>query len=732
MKPIIEKFKLGQLNATLETGVVARQATASVIASIEDTTVLVTVVGAKNKKENADFFPLTINYQERAYAAGKIPGGFFKREGRSSENETLVARLIDRPMRPLFPKGFTDEVQVVATVLSLNPEISPDMVAMLGTSAALSISGLPFSGPVGATNVAYIDNKLVAHPLVSQLKKSKLDLTVAGTKDAILMVESEASLLSEELMLEAVMYGHQEAQASIAAIENFKSKLTIKPYQYSKEEENVELSALLANSYKEDIAKAYSQKDKLERKENLKQLRENILKEQLENIAAEKFSQSELFAYLDKLEKSTVRNNLLKTKVRIDGREPDMVRSLDIMTGVLSRTHGSSVFTRGETQALVTCTLGSEKDGQRIDSLLGETVDHFLLHYNFPPYCVGEVGMVGAPKRREIGHGKLAKRAMMAVMPTIKEFPYTLRVVSEITESNGSSSMASVCGSSLALMDAGVPIKDSVAGVAMGLVKEEDDFVVLSDILGDEDHLGDMDFKVAGTKDGVSALQMDIKIQGITKEIMQIALEQARNARFHILSVMDEAIKTPRKAVSNFAPRVHSFKINPDKIRDVIGKGGATIRKLTEETGVSIDIEDDGLIKITSADLDKANFAIEKIKQITADVEVDSVYLGKVTKIMDFGAFVELIPGKEGLVHISQIADERINKVSEHLSVGDEVKVKVLEVTKKGQVRLSIRDLLEPKAKEEEKKENEEKSKEKKDSQSSQDNLAKDELPKSE
>jgi len=698
LTPITKTFEFGQHTVTLETGAIARQATAAVMASMDDTSVLVSVVGKKEAVPGQDFFPLTVNYQERTYAAGKIPGGFFKREGRPSEEETLIARLIDRPIRPLFPEGFTNEVQVIITVVSANPEISPDIISLLGTSAALAISGIPFSGPVGAARVGYNDGKYILNPLQSELETSQLDLVVSGTESAVLMVESEADVLSEEVMLGAVVYGHEQMQTAINAINELKAEVNTAAWEWIAPEKNADLTAKITELASEQLNEAYQITEKAARYEKVAEIR-NAVVEQLEE-ADEELDVQEAKDLFHDLEKKIVRGRITQGSPRIDGRDPEMVRALDVMTGVLPRTHGSAVFTRGETQALVTATLGTQRDAQRLDTLMGEKTDNFMLHYNFPPYCVGETGFVGSPKRREIGHGRLAKRGIMAVMPSIEEFPYAVRVVSEITESNGSSSMASVCGTSLALMDAGVPIKASVAGIAMGLVKEGDDFVVLSDILGDEDHLGDMDFKVAGTTDGITALQMDIKIEGITKEIMQIALNQAKAARTHILSVMDQAINAHREEISEFAPRIHTMKINADKIRDVIGKGGATIRQLTEETGTTIEIEDDGTVKIAATDGEQAKDAISRIEALTAEIEVGAFYTGKVVRIVDFGAFVNVLPGKDGLVHISQISEERVNNVSDVLKEGQEVKVKVLEVDRQGRVRLSIKEAMEKPAKE--------------------------------
>ncbi len=692
-KPVVKTFQYGNHTVTLETGVIARQATSAVMVTMDDTAVFVSVVGKKEAVEGQDFFPLTVNYQERTYAAGKIPGGFFKREGRPSEGETLTARLIDRPIRPLFPDAFKNEVQVIATVVSVNPNVQPDIPTMIGTSAALAISGIPFNGPIGAARVGHVDGQLVLNPSNTELEASKLDLVVAGTESAVLMVESEADNLTEEEMLSAVVYGHDQQQAVISAINEFAAEVATPAWEWEAPAVNTELKARVAELAEARLADAYQITEKMARYEQVGVIKNEVVEALL--AQDEELDEREIRGMLGSLEKNVVRSRIIAGNPRIDGREKDMVRALDVRTGVLPRTHGSSLFTRGETQALVTATLGTQRDAQIIDELTGERKDHFLLHYNFPPYCVGETGFVGSPKRREIGHGKLAKRGIAAVMPSVDEFPYTVRVVSEITESNGSSSMASVCGTSLALMDAGVPIKSSVAGIAMGLVKEGEDFVVLSDILGDEDHLGDMDFKVAGTNTGITALQMDIKIEGITKEIMQIALNQAQGARKHILSVMDEAISGHRDDISEFAPRIHTMKISADKIKDVIGKGGAVIRQLTEETGTTIEIEDDGTIKIAATDGDQAKDAISRIEAITAEVEVGKIYTGKVARLADFGAFVTVLPGKDGLVHISQIADKRIEKVSDYLSEGQEVKVKVLEIDRQGRVRLSMKEAVE-------------------------------------
>ncbi|MDH0447631.1 polyribonucleotide nucleotidyltransferase [Shewanella sp. GD04112] len=690
MNPIVKSFEYGQHTVTLETGVIARQADAAVLASMGDTTVLVTVVGKKEAEAGRDFFPLTVNYQEKTYAAGKIPGGFFKREGRPSEDETLIARLIDRPIRPLFPNGFTNEVQVIITVVSVDPQIEPDIISMIGTSAALAISGIPFSGPLGAARVGYINGEYVLNPTVEQLATSQLNLVVAGTESAVLMVESEAQALPEEVMLGSVVYGHDQQQVVVKAINEFKAEAGKPAWNWTAPVANEALVAQVKELAEAGFVEAYQIQVKQERYAQVAVVKA-AAKEAL--LAANpEVDLREVDGLLGSLEKKVVRGRIIRGEPRIDGREPDMVRALSVLAGVLPRTHGSALFTRGETQALVTCTLGTERDAQKIDSIMGERTNRFMLHYNFPPYSVGETGMVGSPKRREIGHGKLAWRGINAVMPTAEEFPYSVRVVSEITESNGSSSMASVCGTSLALMDAGVPIKTSVAGIAMGLVKEGDDFVVLSDILGDEDHLGDMDFKVAGTRDGVTALQMDIKIEGITKEIMEIALQQAYGARVHILNVMDQAIGSHRDDISDHAPRITTIKINPEKIRDVIGKGGAVIRALTEETGTTIELEDDGTVKIASSNGDATREAIRRIEEITSEVEVGRIYNGKVIRIVDFGAFVNILPGKDGLVHISQISDERVANVSDHLELNQEVTVKVMEVDRQGRVRLSIKE----------------------------------------
>jgi polyribonucleotide nucleotidyltransferase len=687
---IKKSFQYGSHTVTFETGEIARQASGAVVVSMGDTIVFVTVVGLKRGSEGRDFFPLTVDYQERTYAAGHIPGGFFRREGRPSESETLLCRLIDRPIRPLFPKGFTNEVQIIATVTSLDPEINPDIPALLGASAACSISGLPFKGPVGAARVGYIDGEYVLNPDSGQLETSDLNLVVAGTAKAVLMVESEARELPEDVMLGSVVFGHQQMQAAITAINELAAEVNAPVWEWQAAVSNEDLAKAVADASASVFGEAYQIADKQERYLRLSAIRaetsDKLVSDEDGGPSAE-----DVRGAMDKLQKTIVRSRIIEGKPRIDGRDTRTVRPIAIRTGVLPRTHGSALFTRGETQALVVTTLGTERDAQIIDALQGSYRERFMLHYNFPPYCVGETGRVGSPKRREIGHGRLAKRGVLAVMPSVEEFPYTIRVVSEITESNGSSSMASVCGSSLSMMDAGVPLSAPVAGVAMGLIKEGDNYAVLTDILGDEDHLGDMDFKVAGTEKGVNALQMDIKIDGITNEIMETALAQAHEARLHILGEMNKAINAPREDMSEYAPRYITMKINPDRIRDVIGKGGATIRALTEETGASIDIDDSGIVKIASVDQAAGEECRRRIEQLTADVEVGSVYEGKVAKLMDFGAFVTILPGKDGLVHISQISEERVEKVSDKLSEGDTIKVKVLEVDKQGRIRLSMK-----------------------------------------
>ncbi len=687
MNPIRKEFQYGDHLVTLETGEIARQADGAVIINVEGTSLLVTVVG-KKEANGGDFFPLTVNYQEKAYAAGKIPGGFFKREGRPSEKETLTSRLIDRPIRPLFPEGYTNEVQIIATVISLNPEVDPEIPALLGASAALAVSGLPFNGPIGAACVGYKDGVYLINPSPDALKESELILVVAGTAQAVLMVESEAIGLSEEVMLGAVLFGHEQMQVAINAINEFAQDAGTGVVEWVAPEANAELIQLVTEEVEEGIKSAYTIPEKLVRQEHLKGIRNAIVEKLSLNYA-----ENEIRGIIENLEYRIVRNAILNESKRIDGRPLDKIRPISIRTGVLPRTHGSALFTRGETQALVIATLGTARDAQIIDALAGEYKEPFMLHYNFPPYSVGETGFVGSPKRREIGHGRLAKRGVAAVLPNMDEFPYTIRVVSEITESNGSSSMASVCGSSLALMDAGVPIKSPVAGIAMGLIKEGDSFAVLSDIMGDEDHLGDMDFKVAGSVDGITALQMDIKIDGITAEIMKTALEQAKQGRLHILNEMNKALSSTRDEMSDFAPRIITFKIDPSKIREVIGKGGATIRSITEQTGASVDLTDDGIVKVASVDKAAGEEARRLIEEITAEVEVGKTYEGKVARLMDFGAFVTILPGKDGLVHISQISDDHVDKVSDRLSEGDVVRVKVLEIDRQGRVRLSIKEV---------------------------------------
>ena len=689
MNKIVETFQYGEQEFRLETGQIARQASGAVLASMGETVVLVTVVAAK-EPSGRDFFPLTVDYEERTYAAGRIPGGFFKREGRPSEKAILTCRLIDRPIRPLFPGGFNNEVHVVATVMSVDPQIDPDIVAMVGASAALSISGVPFDGPIGAARVGFVDGEYVLNPSAAQRADSALDLVVAGTKGAVLMVESEAQQLTEEQMLNAVIFGHDASQSAITAIESLTAQAGAERWEWQSEPQDQEFLQKVSDLVTADIESAYQIADKATRQQAMSAVREKAATDLLADGSDDDLGERVKGA-IKGIEKATVRGRILSNEPRIDGRDLETVRPISIETSVLPRTHGSALFTRGETQAIVTCTLGTERDSQIIDALEGERRDPFMLHYNFPPFCVGETGRVGSPKRREIGHGRLAKRAILGVLPTPEEFPYVIRAVSEITESNGSSSMATVCGTSLALMDAGVTLKAPVAGVAMGLIKDGDRFAVLTDILGDEDHLGDMDFKVAGTADGITALQMDIKIDGITREIMEQALEQAQRGRMHILGEMAKVISSPREEMSQYAPRITTMKVPTDKIRDVIGKGGVTIRAISEATGAAIDIEDDGTIKIATSDLSAAEEARRRIEQITADVEAGTIYEGKVVRLMDFGAFVNILPGKDGLVHISQISDERVANVSDKLSEGDVVKVKVLEVDKQGRIRLSMK-----------------------------------------
>ena len=682
-------FTYGAHQVTLETGEVARQADAAVLVTMDDTVVLVSVVGAKTVKPGQDFFPLTVDYIEKTYAAGKIPGGFFKREGRPSEKETLTSRLIDRPLRPLFPEGFFNEVQVVAMVISLNPEIDPDIPAMIGASAAMAVSGIPFDGPIGAARVGYLNGQYVVNPTKTQLETSQLNLVVAGTQAAVLMVESEADVLPEDVMLGAVVYGHEQMQAVINAINEFVEEAGKPEWDWVPAAKNEELVAKLNALVEADLQEAYRITSKQKRTQRVNEISAKAVETLTAgDNAPDAATIGNLFF---EIESRIVRGRILAGEPRIDGRDTRTVRPIAMRTGVLPRTHGSALFTRGETQALVVATLGTGRDEQIIDSLAGEYRERFMLHYNFPPYATGECGRVGTPKRREIGHGRLAKRAMIAALPKHEDFSYTMRVVSEITESNGSSSMASVCGSTLALMDAGVPLKAHVAGIAMGLIKDGNRFAVLTDILGDEDHLGDMDFKVAGTDTGVTALQMDIKIQGITKEIMQVALAQAKEARLHILGQMQTAVAAPRQEVSTYAPRLYTMKINPEKIRDVIGKGGAVIRAITEETGTTIDIQEDGTITIASVSGQSADAAKARIEAIAADVEVGKIYDGTVLKLLDFGAIVSILPGRDGLLHISQIANERVNAVADYLKEGQKVRVKVLEADEKGRVRLSMK-----------------------------------------
>ena len=690
MTPLIKTFQYGNHTVTLETGRIARQATGAVLCSIDNTSVLCTVVGAREAKAGMDFFPLGVHYIEKAYAAGKIPGGFFKREGRPNEKETLTSRLIDRPIRPLFPNGFKNEVQVVCTVMSAEKNIDPDIAAMIGTSAALSISGIPFNGPVGGARVGYTEEQgYLLNPTYSELAESSLDMVVAGTKDAVLMVESEASELSEDTMLGGVLFAHQEMQTVISVIEELAAEVGKPRWDWVAEVENADLKAALADLVGADLDAAYQVHDKQARVVSINALRDRA---NASLASDDGFSAEDIKDSFKKLEKNIVRGRIIRGEPRIDGRDTKKVRAINVEVGILDKVHGSSLFTRGETQAIVAATLGSSRDAQMIDALEGRRDDPFMLHYNFPPYSVGECGRIGFTSRREVGHGRLARRGINAVLPSQEDFPYAIRVVSEITESNGSSSMASVCGSSLALMDAGVPLKAPVAGIAMGLVKEDAGFAVLTDILGDEDHLGDMDFKVAGTAAGITALQMDIKIEGITEEIMEIALEQAMEARLHILDEMNKVIATGRDEVADTAPRMGTMQIDSDKIRDVIGKGGATIRGLCDEHNSTIDITDDGSVKIYSEDTEGLNAAMDAIKAIVADPEPGTIYDGKVVRIVDFGAFVNFMPGTDGLVHISQIAQERVAKVTDYLSEGQDVRVKVTEIDNRGRVKLSIKE----------------------------------------
>ncbi len=691
MAKVTKRFQYGKHTVVLETGEIARQAGGAVMVSAEGTVVLVTAVAAKTAREGQDFFPLTVDYQEKFYAGGRIPGGFFKREGRQTEKETLTSRLIDRPIRPLFPEDFRNEVQIIATVMSLNPEVDGDILALIGASAALALSGAPFDGPIGAAKVGYKNGQYILNPSTTELVDSDLELVVAGTRNAVLMVESEARELSEDVMLGAVMFGHQQMQIAIDTINELVAEAGKPKWNWQAPAKNDALIGAIRDAVGDRLGAAFQVRDKLERKDAISALRKDVMASLAGQIEANGWSAAEAVKEFYELEYQTLRDSVLSTKVRIDGRALDTVRAITSKVTILPRVHGSSLFTRGETQAIVAVTLGTARDGQVIDAVGGEYKEHFLFHYNFPPYSVGEAGRMMGPKRREIGHGRLAKRGVLAVMPTMEAFPYTIRVVSEITESNGSSSMASVCGSSLALMDAGVPIKAPVAGIAMGLVKEGDNFVVLSDILGDEDHLGDMDFKVAGTEKGISALQMDIKIQGITEEIMKTALAQAKQGRLHILGEMAHAMTAPRAELSEYAPRLITIKIHPDKIREVIGKGGSVIQAITKETGTQIDIQDDGTITIASVSAAAGQAAKSRIEQITSDVEPGRIYEGKVAKLMDFGAFVTISPGKDGLVHVSQISNDRVEKVSDVLKEGDIVKVKVLEVDKQGRIRLSMK-----------------------------------------
>jgi polyribonucleotide nucleotidyltransferase len=690
MSVVTKEFQFGSHKITLETGRIARQASGAVMVSMGDTVLLVTCVAKKEAREGQDFFPLTVDYQEKNYSAGKIPGGFFKREGRPSEKETLTCRLIDRPIRPLFPKAFKNEVQIIVTVMSLDPDINPDIPGIIGASAAISLSGAPFSGPVGAARVGYIDGEYVLNPSLTQLDDSQLELVVAGTDTSVLMVESEAKQLPEDIMLGAVMFGHEQFQVVIENIKALAEEANTKSWNWVAPEKDEALATEVQSRAGDLVREAYSIQDKLERKERLGEIKKEVIEGMTEGDEPQ-WSAAVISGAIEALESHIVRSSVLSGENRIDGRDSKTIRPISVETGVLPRTHGSALFTRGETQAIVVVTLGTQRDAQIIDAIEGSFKDPFMFHYNFPPFCVNETGRVGTPKRREIGHGKLAKRGILGVMPDMDEFPYAIRVVSEITESNGSSSMASVCGSSLALMDAGVELDAPVAGIAMGLIKDGDKFVVLSDIMGDEDHLGDMDFKVAGSEKGITALQMDIKIDGITKEIMEVALVQAKEGRLHILGKMNAVLSSHNEEMSEFAPRITTIKIHPDKIRDVIGKGGATIRAITEETGAVIDIDDDGTVKIAATDKAAGDAALKRVEQITADIEVGKIYEGKVQKLMDFGAFVNILPGKDGLVHISQICEERVENVSDKLSEGDMVKVKVLEVDRQGRVRLSMK-----------------------------------------
>jgi polyribonucleotide nucleotidyltransferase len=686
-----KSFQYGDQEVTIETGQIARQANGAVVVTMGDTVVMVTAVGRREADPGRPFFPLTVNYQEKFYAAGRIPGGFFKREGRPTEKEVLTCRLIDRPIRPLFPKGFMNEVQIIATLMSSNPEVDGDIPALIGTSAAIALSGMPFNGPLGAARVGYINNEYVLNPTKAQLEESSLDLVVAGTEKAVLMVESEADLLSEEVMLGAVTFGHEAMQAVVKAVNELASEVGVVAWDWENPAVDDSLASKVADAATAGLTEAYTVADKIQRRDAISAVKSAVVEALCDENDENAPAASDIKDAFSKLEKNLVREHILSGNPRIDGRDLTTVRPITVECGILPRAHGSALFTRGETQAIVATTLGTTRDSQIIDAVQGEYKDPFMLHYNFPPFCVGETGFMSGPKRREIGHGRLARRGVTAVLPGAEEFPYVIRVVSEITESNGSSSMASVCGTSLSLMDAGVPVKKPVAGIAMGLIKEGDRFAVLSDILGDEDHLGDMDFKVAGTEDGISALQMDIKIEGINEEIMTIALAQARDGRNFILGEMNKVISESRPEMSEFAPRLVTVKIHPDKIRDVIGKGGVTIRGITEETGATIDIADDGTITIGSVNKEAGDEARKRIEQITADIEPGQIFEGKVIKIMNFGAFVTLTPGRDGLVHISQLSDERVENVTDVVKEGDMVKVKVLEVDKQGRIRLSMK-----------------------------------------
>ncbi|QJC30042.1 polyribonucleotide nucleotidyltransferase [Enterobacteriaceae endosymbiont of Plateumaris sericea] len=689
LNPIISRFKYGNNIVTIETGIIARQATSAVMVSIDDTAVFVTIMVDKNLKPEQSFFPLSVNYQERSYAAGRIPGNFFRREGRQSEGEILISRLIDRSIRPLFTKGFLNEIQITATVMSVNTSINPDIVAIIGASAVLNLSGIPFNGPIGSSRVGYINNQYILNPTTEDMKKSQLDLVVTGTKNEILMVEAQANSLNEDQIMNAIIFGHNEQQILIDNIQKLTDKIEKNNFEWQLIKINEEIEKKIIFLAKNSLNDAYNIKEKNNRTNEI-----NSIKSQVNTLIQQEYndiSNNQINEIFYNLEKNIIRKKIFNNNLRIDGRDHDMIRNLDVRTGILPRTHGSALFTRGETQSLVTATLGTTRDAQILDDLLGDRTNNFIFHYNFPPYAVGEIGILGSPKRREIGHGYLAKKAIIPVMPNIEEFPYTTRIVSEITESNGSSSMASVCGASLAMMDAGIPIKNAVAGISMGLIKNKNNFIILSDILGDEDHLGDMDFKVAGTHEGITALQMDIKITGITYEIIKLALIQAKSARLHILEVMKQVISTPRKNISEFAPRIHTIKINPEKIKDMIGKGGSVIRALTEETDTIIEIEDTGIIKIAAKNNSQIKFAIRRIKEITADIEVGKIYNGKVIRIVDFGAFIVIDNGKEGLVHISQITNKHVNKVSDYLKLQQKVLVKVMEIDRQGRIRLSIK-----------------------------------------